>query len=136
MFTNLIIDEIRANACCRSQGCINPVIKPIIRQGKTKQWVNYMTRCKQCQHNMHEYGITTPERNQLLLEQDNKCGICNIDIAFEENTAHVDHCHTEGGIRGILCPQCNMALGGFRDNPSVLQSAINYLRKYNGRTTI
>lgn len=131
MFTNLIIDEERANANCRSEGCNNQVIKPIIRQGKTKQWVNYMTRCKQCQHYMHEYKITTPERDAILRSQDGYCAICRVPISFAENTAHLDHCHSTGKVRGVLCRQCNTALGSFRDNPMLLNNAIGYLDYYN-----
>lgn len=43
----------------------------------------------------------------------------------------VDHCHTTGKIRGILCRGCNTALGSFRDNLESLRSAVKYLENHN-----
>lgn len=43
----------------------------------------------------------------------------------------VDHDHTTGKVRGLLCHNCNRALGLLQDNKSYLQSAINYLKKCN-----
>ena len=42
----------------------------------------------------------------------------------------VDHCHTTGNVRGLLCDTCNTALGKFRDNIDLLNEAIKYLKKY------
>jgi hypothetical protein len=42
----------------------------------------------------------------------------------------VDHCHTTGKIRGLLCSKCNPALGAFNDNIEILNSAIKYLKEY------
>lgn len=130
MFTDVILDEARANATCRSEGCENTVIKPFRKIGKSgKPWYNYMTRCSSCQHNMHEYGITAPERDALLAQQSSACKVCDTPISFESKTAHVDHCHSSGKVRGILCFQCNTALGNFRDNVLVMQRAIEYLKE-------
>ena len=128
----LFIDTERANAVCRSEGCSQPVMKPIIREGKTKQWVNYLTRCKSCQHLMHKYKITTPERDRILVSQDNRCMICNVEISFNgtKSKANVDHCHNSGIVRGILCNSCNTAIGSLRDDTSILQNAIKYLEKF------
>jgi hypothetical protein len=39
----------------------------------------------------------------------------------------VDHCHTTGAIRGLLCHNCNRALGLLKDDINVIKNAINYL---------
>jgi hypothetical protein len=79
------------------------------------------------------YGITLDEYNKLLLKQKNKCSICEIDNNGKyRNKARafaVDHCHNTNKIRGLLCSDCNIAIGLLKDNTKHLQSAINYLNK-------
>jgi len=79
------------------------------------------------------YGITLDEYNKLLLKQKNKCSICEIDNNGKyRNKARafaVDHCHNTNKIRGLLCSDCNIAIGLLKDNTKYLQSAINYLNK-------
>ena len=72
------------------------------------------------------YGITIGEVTQLLSKQSNKCAICGNTFVIRKNT-HIDHCHTTGKVRGILCEGCNIGLGVFKDDTSLLQKAINYL---------
>jgi hypothetical protein len=54
-------------------------------------------------------------------------GIC--DICKERPATHLDHCHTTGKIRGLLCTQCNTGLGMFFDRTDVLRAAIDYLNR-------
>lgn len=70
-----------------------------------------------------------------LMSLDNKsCGICQIQ--FTENTRfmHLDHCHTTGDIRGLLCHNCNIGLGCFKDNIIFLEAAIDYLLTVDRKT--
>ncbi|MGQ0520299.1 MAG: endonuclease VII domain-containing protein [Actinomycetota bacterium] len=73
-----------------------------------------------------KYGITPEDYDQLLAEQDGVCAICGrpprTDIAL-----HVDHDHTTGRIRGLLCFRCNNALGDFDDDHDRLAAALHYL---------
>ncbi|MFN7883614.1 MAG: endonuclease domain-containing protein [bacterium] len=52
----------------------------------------------------------------------------------ELETAYVDHDHTTGKVRGVLCRVCNVALGGFKDSRLHLEKAIQYLDKYETDT--
>jgi hypothetical protein len=52
-------------------------------------------------------------------------GICV--ICLKAPAAHVDHCHTTGKVRGVLCFNCNSALGELGDAPNALSRAISYL---------
>jgi hypothetical protein len=78
---------------------------------------------------LRNYGITIEQKLEMIASQDNRCAICKEPFVIMKHT-HVDHCHGSTKIRGILCNQCNTALGSFKDSPLLLQSAINYLEKH------
>ena len=77
------------------------------------------------------YGITLDCYRKMYEQQGGKCAICG-DLKPDHGKAGlvVDHCHTAGHIRELLCANCNQALGKFRDNPVILQNAIAYLEKH------
>lgn len=56
------------------------------------------------------------------------CEICGKDII---DTLHMDHNHSTGKFRGLLCKKCNLGLGNFNDSPELLQKAIEYLKNKN-----
>jgi hypothetical protein len=67
-------------------------------------------------------------RLRLYKEQNGLCAICKRD----EDTAGtlcLDHCHTTGEIRGLLCTDCNLGLGRFKDSPENLKAASEYLTR-------
>ena len=77
------------------------------------------------------YGITTEEREAIFQKQGGCCRLCG---ATENNDSrgvqlHVDHCHKTGKVRGILCNECNMMLGFAKDNVTILEAAIEYLKE-------
>lgn len=77
-----------------------------------------------------KYGITREEYEALLARQKECCLICGIHKSLcKYETLVVDHCHTSGKIRGLLCHHCNAGLGHFKDSTEVLQVAIDYLRR-------
>jgi hypothetical protein len=124
MFTELI-------GKCLSDGC-NEAIKRKYKSETGK--VQYRQRCFSCHHNWINYKITTPEREIMLEQQDNCCAICETKVLFgvgtrQLNGAVIDHCHSNGHVRGILCNGCNIALGLFKDNKLTLIKAIQYLQE-------
>jgi|SRR3990172_9487672 len=84
------------------------------------------------------YGISFEEYTQLQASQRGVCAICgNIEKATrnyssDKRNLAVDHSHTTGKIRGLLCTHCNQGIGNFRENPEFLAKAISYLLKSNG----
>lgn len=77
------------------------------------------------------YGITLEEFNQLLEKQGGRCAICGTDKpSGRHNSFHVDHCHGTNKVRGLLCSNCNQALGLFNDNIDALRNAAKYLRRF------
>ncbi len=57
------------------------------------------------------------------------CDLCHYDISKSPryHNLHIDHDHSSGKIRGLLCHNCNMALGLLRDDASLLRRAADYL---------
>ena len=77
------------------------------------------------------YGLTLDQYQDLLNAQNSKCAICEctIDSKRVKTSFAVDHNHITGKIRGLLCNQCNRALGMFDDSVNVLRKALNYLER-------
>lgn len=93
----------------------------------------YSHSCKACQRDSYlkrEYGVSLDEYNKMLKEQDYSCWICiaHVDDHYKENL-HVDHDHSTGAVRGLLCESCNLLLGKARDSVAILENAIKYLNK-------
>lgn len=79
-------------------------------------------------------GITVEEYDKMFKKQKGVCGICKnpetkTNFNGTEYNLAVDHCHTTDEIRGLLCGNCNKALGSFCDDIKLLESAIKYLKK-------
>jgi hypothetical protein len=71
------------------------------------------------------FGITLDDFNKMLQEQNNACFICTQDIT---HTAMVDHCHKTGTVRKLLCRHCNTGIGFLKENITILENCIKYLR--------
>jgi len=112
---------------CLNEGCVNPAKKP------------HHNYCDPCIMAKHRYKITIPERDKMLSDQGGLCLICSRPINFDrtagskDTTANIDHCHSTGKVRGILCWPCNVGIGKLQDNPKYLRIAAEYIeRHYNG----
>jgi len=77
----------------------------------------------------NRYNITLEDFNEMLKNQNNTCAICKKDKQGERDF-HIDHCHTTGKVRGILCYKCNSSIGLLNDNIETLKEAIKYLEKH------
>jgi len=78
----------------------------------------------------HKYGITIEDYNEMFNKQLGLCAICGCDETSMRvhHRLAVDHCHDTNKIRGLLCNQCNRAIGMLHDNWQTLEKATNYLR--------
>lgn len=75
-----------------------------------------------------KYGITEEDYERMLEEQDHLCAICREPCSSGRRLA-VDHCHLTGKVRGLLCMNCNIALGKLKDSVKIAQSLIRYLEE-------
>lgn len=73
------------------------------------------------------YGISIDTYNTLFKLQEGCCKVCRKHQSEFKRALSVDHCHTTGKVRGLLCSGCNTALGHVKDNPDILKSLIQYL---------
>jgi DNA repair exonuclease SbcCD ATPase subunit len=76
-----------------------------------------------------KYDITKEQYEMMLTKQNHQCYICGVKHTDKHRKRlFIDHNHENGKIRGLLCQSCNTGLGHFRDNPILLEQAINYLK--------
>ena len=87
----------------------------------------------------NRYKLPETELVNLVEKQNCKCAICKrklkISVKNTENKSLdlcIDHCHTTSEVRGLLCRDCNLALGMFKDDIKLLNNAIEYLNKDHG----
>lgn len=67
----------------------------------------------------------------MLERQGGVCAICHQpETEKRQRCLNVDHDHVTGKVRGLLCSNCNHALGQFDDNPETIRKAIAYLQKH------
>ena len=81
------------------------------------------------------YGITIEQYEQMVIEHAGQCAICG-GIGFELVKGQklllvIDHDHSTGAVRGLLCHNCNRGLGLFQDSSKNLEYAVRYLGKCN-----
>lgn len=82
-----------------------------------------------------KYGISKADADRMYEIQDGKCAICAEAFNAEDWRRRdvVDHCHSTGEIRELLCNQCNTGLGSFRDRPDYLIAAAAYIAKHGAK---
>lgn len=126
---NLIKED--KNRCIRCN-----LVKPLSQFRKSSH-VNtgYLNTCKSCLSISQRasvivrlYGITINEYETLLQEQNNKCVVCHIDLLNTKQC--IDHDHTTGKVRGILCDSCNRGLGLLKDDPKILIRGARYIKAH------
>lgn len=77
-----------------------------------------------------KYGLTVEAWEAMLAAQGSRCPGCGVAFGlFRGSEPHVDHCHRTGAVRGLLCGQCNKALGLSGDSPKVPRALARYLER-------
>ena len=118
------------------------------RRDPTKK-SSYSYECKECtvkrtveynrehstsvrsQYLKRNYGLTFEEFEAMLSDQDNCCAICKSTKPLGRHKRfNVDHHNKTGNVRGLLCSNCNTALGLVDDNIHTLKSMIKYLESH------
>ena len=79
---------------------------------------------------LKKYGLTQIDFEVMYEAQGGMCAIC--ERKSIRKSFCVDHDHTTGKVRGLLCGECNIGLGKFKDNLDLLKKAVEYLENANG----
>ena len=133
--------------CCKE-------LKPItdFKYHARKKFGGYEAQCREClnekarirwrkrkspensrvQHLWNRYQMRPHEYDELHEQQNGVCAICGGVQTYNRRLA-VDHCHTTGLIRGLLCDGCNVGIGGLGESVQTLTNAIAYLQKHEER---
>lgn len=88
---------------------------------------------KRRQKQVSKYGITKHQYDQMLLVQGSRCAICRTEFSGDggsKRAACIDHCHTTGEVRALLCKNCNSGIGLLNEDVVVLANAIKYLELF------
>ncbi len=85
-------------------------------------------------HLRKEYGADIAYERKLLVEQSGLCAICEKpeELTRGKNSRRLslDHDHITKGLRGLLCGNCNMAVGYFCDDPTLMRKAAAYVERF------
>lgn len=105
------------------------------RYFRTRDRVKFPNGNPKAREKWRETPVVTPEDYAAMeAAQGGACAICGSDDRGVRKGRLkryfcVDHCHTTGKVRGLLCDKCNLGLGNFNDDPSRLEAAVAYLRR-------
>ena len=131
---------------CIRDGCTAPVISLGLCQHhyNTSRWCaghrgdSYTPEKRRAARIKSRYGITAETYDRMVAERGNRCDVCGEPPSSENTRAHwrgklcIDHCHDTGVVRGLLCNDCNLAVG-YGKTPDKLRSAAEYLQRFLGR---
>jgi hypothetical protein len=113
--------------CCQAE-------KPLSDFYFRSETGNYRTECKECVIERQRYqklGVCNTKYDEMLTRQKGACAICNSTLNSSRYTKlAVDHDHRTGKVRGLLCTNCNTALGLMKDSVERFESAIQYLKRH------
>lgn len=111
-----------------------------IRKQKSSGGGRYKALCYSCGYDKKKisdwkykqnYGISLEDFENLNKEQEDKCAICGkLSKDSTKGKLFVDHGHTTGAVRGLLCNHCNILIGFAKDDLSILDKAKSYLDKF------
>lgn len=77
-----------------------------------------------------QYGITIDQYEQMLIEQNNVCKICQKpEKSKTKKNLTVDHSHITGKVRGLLCHSCNVSIGLLKEDLNIIENLLIYLKE-------
>ena len=85
--------------------------------------------CRVCKDGLYRYKMNRLDMIALHESQDCKCALCDKELKlFTGRTGgFIDHCHTTGKVRGVLCNRCNTVVGGLENKDIGINRLLNYI---------
>jgi hypothetical protein len=77
-----------------------------------------------------KYGLLPEQFDAMFEDQKGRCAICSTHEEDTPRGLYVDHCHTTGAVRKLLCQHCNSAIGMLKEDPSLFLRSIAYLEEH------
>ena len=90
----------------------------------------YADPVKDRDRKLREIGWTVADYNAAFAAQAGRCALCDRHASEFDKSLAADHCHASGAKRQLLCRNCNVALGQFRDDAALLRRAADYIEKF------
>lgn len=84
-------------------------------------------RCDAVESRQRKYGVPEGWLESHLEKINHQCPIC-LHFLDGGKTPCIDHCHSTGVVRGVLCRRCNAAVGALGDDIAGLERALAYLK--------
>lgn len=94
---------------------------------KRREKVGNQTKKRFTSYLKTKFNMSYEQYEDLTNSQNNKCKICGRPPS-KNKKLHLDHCHTTGKVRGLLCAQCNWYLGFIDKDYTIIEKIINYLK--------
>lgn len=98
------------------------------RRAKNRLLYNKRGRC-------YLHGITVEQFDKMFKDQNGRCYICNVAHQDNNQGLAIDHCHTTGKIRKLLCGKCNRGLGHVDESVEILEKMISYIKEHNASSS-
>jgi hypothetical protein len=108
----------------RRRGAVSYCTRTCKERASTASGANRVATLKS--YYKRRYNLT-PEQVEEMRRAG--CAICGTaaGVVGRHGQLHIDHCHATGKLRGVLCSECNVGLGKFKDDPALLRRAAEYL---------
>ncbi len=128
--------KYNSTTCPPCKTKIRAAVHARFRENNPDYWVEW-NKSGAGQHSrrvskLNGYGLTIKEHNAMIAAQRGVCAICGAEPGtWVANCGRlvIDHDHSTGEVRGLLCPSCNRGLGQFEDDPIRLTNAAAYLSR-------
>jgi hypothetical protein len=99
---------------------------------RVKQWIENNPEQSKNTILLRKYGITSQIFDGMLDDQCGRCAICGTHFESSKTT-NIDHCHTTGKVRALLCRHCNLVLGHAKESVQILENAVQYLNQHSNK---
>jgi hypothetical protein len=80
------------------------------------------------------YNLSVEDYIHMYEHQEGKCAIC--DLKPQQKDFYIDHDHSTGKVRALLCKHCNSGIGLLKECPRIMRNAIKYVTYFSTLKTL